>query len=145
VSAPRPRASPAIARRRWLFSGAVFIALGATGCAASDVACPAIAYFATLEVRIAGAAASVDDVVLCLDDVCTPSEAASDAGIFAPQPERGDGSWTFTGEFPEGTTVRAMDAAGEVLADQEVDAAWTRTGGTAECGGPTFGSLTLEI
>ena len=33
----------------------------------------------------------------------------------------------------------------QVLADQEVDVTWTRTGGSEECGGPTFGSLTLEI
>ncbi|MDJ1113576.1 hypothetical protein [Microbacterium dauci] len=124
---------------------AVFLALGATGCTSTEVTCPAIAYFATLEVRVAGAAASVDDVVLCLDDVCATEGAASEVGIVTTPPVRSDDTWTFTGEFPEGMTVRAVDAAGEVLVDQVVDVTWTRIGGTEACGGPTFGSLTLEI
>lgn len=123
---------------------AMLVAVCATGCS-GEISCPAIMYYATLEVRVAGDVASVDGIVLCLDDACTTEGEASEVGILTAPPERSDDTWTFTGEFPEGMTVRALDAAGAVLADREVDVAWTRTGGTEECGGPTFGSMTLEI
>ncbi|WP_394279894.1 hypothetical protein [Microbacterium sp.] len=136
---------PASARRRWAVAVASSVVILATGCAATDGVCPAIGYLSTLEVRVVGAVAYVDDIVPCVDDACTPEGAASELGIVTSPPVRGDDTWSFTGEFPEQMTVRALDAAGEVLADQEVDVTWTRTGGSEECGGPTFGSLTLEI
>ncbi|NJC24328.1 hypothetical protein BJ994_003404 [Arthrobacter pigmenti] len=47
---------------------------------------------------------------------------------------------------PEAVTVRALDAAGNVLAEDEFALDWVRTGGSEECGGPMeAGPVTLTL
>ncbi|MBT2522036.1 hypothetical protein [Arthrobacter sp. ISL-28] len=59
-----------------------------------------------------------------------------------------DSTWQFntTMSAPKKATVRAMSASGEVLAERDVDLAWTRVGGSEQCGGPaTAGPITLSL
>lgn len=59
-----------------------------------------------------------------------------------------DSTWQFSATMsaPKRATVRAMSASGEVLAERDVDLAWTRVGGSEQCGGPaTAGPITLSL
>jgi hypothetical protein len=59
-----------------------------------------------------------------------------------------DSTWQFntTMSAPKKATVRAISASGEVLAERDVDLAWTRVGGSEQCGGPaTAGPITLSL
>ncbi|MGA7148461.1 MAG: hypothetical protein WBX17_08260 [Microbacterium sp.] len=118
--------------------------LAVTGCApAEPVACPAVAYMSTLEIVVDVPGA--EDVLICNDDLCAPSRAASDAGVTVfPADVDGD-VWTFTGQFPDGMTVEVYDAAGELLTSTGIDPDWHRTGGSEECGGPAEASVTVRV
>jgi hypothetical protein len=59
-----------------------------------------------------------------------------------------DRTWQFSAVMtaPKRATVRALSAGGEVLAERDVDLAWTRVGGSEQCGGPaTAGPLVLSL
>lgn len=59
-----------------------------------------------------------------------------------------DRTWQFSAVMtaPKRATVRALSAGGELLAERDVDLAWTRVGGSAQCGGPaTAGPLVLSL
>lgn len=59
-----------------------------------------------------------------------------------------DRTWQFSAPMsaPKRVTVRALDAAGEVLAQRDVELTWTRVGGSEQCGGPaTAGPVSLYL
>ena len=75
----------------------------------------------------------------CVDGDCVSSADATSANslMFTVRPD-GDGSWTvesFT-STPDRLTLRALDDAGALLAEDSYDLEWTRTGGSEQCGGP---------
>lgn len=123
--------------------GAAFTALLVAGCSAPDVACPAIAYFSTLEITVTG---EVPDILeLCADDVCAPSREASDVGFIVTPPAVSGQQWTFTGTFSNDLTARAYDSEGVVIADVEIAPDWQRTGGSEQCGGPMLAEVGIRI
>ena len=113
------------------------------GCSAQSpglgIACPAIAYGSTLRVAVEGDAAHVN---LCVGDDCTP--ASKEALAMVDGTSDGD-TWTFSGQFPEEFTIRALDADRQVLADIPAEVEWVRTGGSEECGGPLEASITIRL
>ena len=59
-----------------------------------------------------------------------------------------DRTWriTYWAGTPEDVQVRALSAAGEVLAEQHFDLEWRRVGGSERCGGPhEAGPLLLSV
>lgn len=150
-----------------LGTAALAVSLPLSGC---SNACTTIGYVSTLTVNLEGDASTVDEVRICAGEVCSVSELPSasprivvqeslDAKASptpAPEPSpsyygaRADAdTWVFTftlGPHPEHVSVRALAEDGTVLAEQENDLVWTRTGGTAQCGGPvTTPPITLAI
>ncbi|PRY69101.1 hypothetical protein B0I08_103307 [Glaciihabitans tibetensis] len=147
------------------------LALGAAlalgGCAyltgVDPIACPAIGWTNKVSVEIVGPADGIDDVRLCVDEVCTagptlPSDsppvvvntfAPSDSATFTPSPEQSviaygfasridDDTWSIAVDMssPDDVTVQALSADGVVVAETVAELEWTRVGGSAECGGP---------
>jgi len=134
-------------------SAALLAAL--TGCSPS--ACTAIGYLYSVEVQATGEFASLE---VCADGDCLASSDASpeptpESALPSGQPgqlpptfnvelppfslvERSDGAWTVDSlaSPAEHLTVRAFDAAGTLLAEEDFDLEWTRTGGSEQCGGP---------
>lgn len=116
------------------FSGAAVLLFATlTGCSS---ACTAIGYLYSVEVLVTGEFAALE---ACVDGDCVSSADATSANslMFAVSPD-GDGSWT-VGSFtstPDRLTLRALDDAGALLAEDSYDLEWTRTGGSEQCGGP---------
>jgi len=126
-----------------------------TGCGFG--ACTAIGYLYSVEVRSSGEFASLE---VCADGDCATSadatpeptpEATPAAGLPGELPpsfdvelppftlvERADGRWTVgsLASTPERLTVRAYDADGGLLAEDDFALEWTRSGGSEQCGGP---------
>ncbi|MET4582631.1 hypothetical protein ABIE21_002141 [Conyzicola nivalis] len=116
------------------FSGTVVLLFATlTGC---TFACTAIGHLYSVEVHITGEFATLE---ACADGDCVSSADATSANslMFTVRPD-GDGSWT-VGSFtstPDRLTLRALDDAGALLAEDGYDLEWTRTGGSERCGGP---------
>jgi len=131
-------------RRPLATIGAAFSIFVLAGCAGTDegTVCPPIGYFSTLHVTFEGQ--TPDEVKLCADDVCAPSDEAAAEGMIVTPPTVAGATWTFTGQFAPDLTILALAADGTVLADGGIDPEWVRTGGSAECGGPAEASVTVR-
>jgi hypothetical protein len=137
--------------------------------AGCSTACPAIGWVNSITVELAGDPSGVDTVQLCADGACSelrpePGTAAPRTVVTTPldgtapvapyvQPtmapfyaERIDAdTWLFTVSMstPDHVTAKALSSTGEVIAEKEADLAWTRVGGSAQCGGPAEPSPVL--
>jgi hypothetical protein len=143
--APRPlRALAAL-----LAAGA--LAATASGCAGDDVACPAMAWSNEAEIRLTGSPDAVAQVAWvelcdgrrCSDSAEDPRDPVTDdtpAGYrdFEAVPSGAD-AWVvrFLMSMPEPVTLTAYAADATVLATADADLAWTRVGGSEQCGGPS--------
>lgn len=142
------------------------------GCS-GGTACPAIGWLNNLRVELDGEARSVAVVQGCVEDVCSEFvqvRIATDAPIETVTPDAGAGSssgtstprqispysasrvdgdsWTvqFGMTTPDNVTVRALDADGAVLAEEDFAVDWVRVGGSERCGGPgEAGPVTLSV
>ena len=112
-------------------------------CAPEPVACAPVAYSSTLKVTIEGS--EPHDVQLCRKDVCAPSRAASEAGLRVVPADVSGQTWTFMGQFPQEFTIAVFAGDGLLVAETDVEPSWTRTGGSAACGGPTVAEVTVRI
>ncbi len=121
--------------------------MGLTGCV--PFACPAIGWSNTLTIQLDGDTSAVDQVQLCTDEGCAPSDDVDPSGPLGwITVESNDGdSWMFSVGMTsmEKVTVRTLAADGTVLADTEVNPEWVRTGGSAQCGGPSEATVTGHV
>ncbi len=145
--------------------------LSATGCAAT---CPTIAWINFVTVALDGDVRNVAWVQVCTPDSCsqatdsgTPQTALSSPtetaggnrfnhpGIPVPgsaahriSAERtGANTWQFGFEkvSPGSVTVRALDEAGNTIAERKMSMDWQRTERTVGCGGPETASVNLGL
>ncbi|AWF97229.1 hypothetical protein DZF92_06320 [Clavibacter michiganensis subsp. insidiosus] len=136
------------------------IAAFASGCVGDGVACPAIAWANQAEVHLTGSQQAVERVAwveLCDDSSCSRSaEDPRDPGADDRLPlELADEAlrsnpdmWTMrlVMSAPGRVTLTAYAADATVLATADADLAWTRVGGTPECGGESVaGPVDLPI
>jgi hypothetical protein len=142
-AAPRSRRLPAL-----LVAGA--LAVTASGCASPGTACPAIAWADEARIQLTGSAEAVARVTwvsLCDDRECSrsaedPRDPEADGlppmGPTYEAVPTGSDTWTvrLVMSTPERVTLTAFADDATVLADLDADLAWTRVGGSAECGGP---------
>lgn len=160
----------------WGILGTLAVAMAGllplTGCTTS--ACTAIGWTNSLTVTVDGNPAAVSEVRLCdAKDRCsrpapTPADPLPlrsvaptfDPSAAAPPPapesqpyplftvtREGD-TWNFMMGMnaPPSATISALAADGTVLAEQRFDLAWTRVGGSEQCGGPmSTPPLTLRV
>lgn len=107
--------------------------------------CPAIAYPSLLEVVLTGDTAGVAHVqVRNGDGEPWYPPLPTDPGTAEPalSPGREGDTWTFTFSSPRNPIgLRAIDDAGDVLAETEKSVEMVRTGGSEVCGGPTEGRI----
>ncbi|ODT25894.1 MAG: hypothetical protein ABS64_00625 [Microbacterium sp. SCN 69-37] len=119
---------------------------GLTGCV--SFACSAIGWSNTLTVQVDGDTRAVDQVQLCTDAGCAPADDLDPSGPLGwITIESNDGdSWTFSVGMTsvEQITVRTLAADGTVLSDTEVIPEWVRVGGSAQCGGPSEATVTVQ-
>jgi hypothetical protein len=133
-----------VRRAAFTCAAAAVAVLALSGCDSDAVvACPAIGYMSTLVITVKGAVP--DELELCHEDLCAPSSAAANVGFVVTPPAVSEQTWTFTGMFPEGLTVRAYDKDGTPIASADIEPDWQRTGGSEECGGPTRAELTIHV
>lgn len=145
---------------RGLFATVLVVSLA--GCSSPfERACPAVGWINTVEVRLDGTPSAIDRVAwveLCDDAGCSTSDApqAAPAASPAPDPEPpyyhaspvGPARWSVNVMMatPENVTVSAYAIDSSVLGEASVPLAWTRIGGSEECGGPgTAGPVELLI
>jgi hypothetical protein len=142
-AAPRSRRLSAL-----LVAGA--LAVVAPGCASPGVACPAIAWADEARIRLTGSAEAVARVTwvrLCDDIACSrsaedPRDPDADGlpplGLAYESLSTGPDSWTvrLVMATPDRVTLTAFAVDATVLAEADADLAWTRIGGSPECGGP---------
>ncbi|MGM7422381.1 hypothetical protein [Cellulosimicrobium sp. ES-005] len=107
--------------------------------------CPAIAYPSLLEVVLTGETADVAHVQLSNGDG-EPwyPPLPTDPGTAEPalSPGREGDTWTFTFSSPRNPIgLRALDAAGVVVAETKKSVEMVRTGGSEACGGPMQGRI----
>lgn len=153
---------------------AVVLAVALSGCSGSfPVACTAVGWTDTVEVRVPGSADPTSGVTgagFCQQDGCTPwlpDRAAPDEpdepgdatpagpGSLGPAPTPTlepstvhDGDvWSVS--TPSGAAdhgrVALFGADDRVLVERDVDLRWVRTGGTERCGGPSTATVTVEL
>lgn len=136
-------------------------------------ACPAIAWFNTVDVELSGHSEKVTDLEVCIDSVCSVlgpgssnlapvkrSENLNLEDFDTPTPAQthtisrysaskvDDDTWEISFEMgsPDQATVRALSAIGAVLSTRDVALEWTRVGGSERCGGPAEAQpITLDI
>lgn len=136
-------------------------------------ACPAIAWFNTVDVELTGHGEKVTELEVCIDGVCSvlgpgssnvapveqaesPSLENFDTPSAAPTPmipmyfvsKVDDDTWKISFDLgsPDQVMVRALSVTGEVLAERDVALEWTRVGGSERCGGPAEAPpITLDI
>jgi len=109
--------------------------------------CPAIGYSSLLEVVLTGDTAGVAHLQLRDGDGDAetwqpPLPTGTDASDPALPTSRDGDAWTFTVFYPANPiALRALDEAGNVLAQTEKNVDWVRVGGSEACGGPTEGRI----
>ena len=99
------------------------------------VACPAIGWINTLEIRLAGDIARLETLIACTDDGCaTPEQNVGPTGLQRID----DARWqlTLTHPAPELVTINAVDASGQLIGHSTATPDWVRVGGSEACGGP---------
>lgn len=109
-----------------------------SGCT-TGVACPAIGWINSVEVRIVDASGRVTQLEACVDSACSTSGTAEDGTASWPSVTSGTpGQWSIAVDMqsPEKLRLRALGANGEPLAEETFALEWTRIGGSEECGGP---------
>ncbi|MFF2832818.1 hypothetical protein ACFVSK_13725 [Cellulosimicrobium cellulans] len=108
-------------------------------------ACPAVGYANLLEVVLTGDTGDVAHLQVHEGDehaVWQPSPATGPDAAEPSVPPRDGDTWTFTLFYPpDQVGLRALDEAGEVLAQTEKNVDWVRVGGSEECGGPMEGRI----
>ena len=127
-----------------------------SACGANDVVCPAVGWISTISVRLEGDLTAVDDVELCtpegcsVPDVAAPQPASPKSAVPSPPvasspstapfaaTRTAANSWSFTvrGHLPGDVETRVLGPGGALLAQQQYQLEWTRSGGSDECGGP---------
>jgi hypothetical protein len=120
------------------------------GCAPAPVACPAVGWINSVVVHVEGSGAEEASVQVCDGDHCSSVAGAEPPSTGVPMiaTRQDDGSWKvgIGMATPSPLTVRALDATGAVLAEQDAELAWHRTGGSAQCGGPSSAEpVTLRL
>lgn len=107
--------------------------------------CPAIGYSSLLEVTLTGDTAGVSDLQARDgdDDVWQPPlPTGPDVSHPAIPTSRDGDTLAFTLFYPTNPVeLRALDEAGNVLAQTEKNVDWVRVGGSEACGGPMEGSV----
>ena len=107
--------------------------------------CPAIGYSSLLEVVLTGDTAGVAHLQLRdgADGVWQPPlPTGPDTSEPALSPARDGDTWTFTLFYPTNPIgLRALDDAGNVLAQTEKAVDMVRVGGSEVCGGPMEGRI----
>ena len=137
-------------------------ALPLAGC--MTYSCSAIGYSNTVTVALEGNVAGVGEVRLCDEYTCSrlapelgapapsrtieptfspdtePPTPVTSAPYFATKTDNAVWEVNVAMHTPRNATVSALTADGTVLASQNVDLAWTRVGGSEQCGGPMSAS-----
>lgn len=107
--------------------------------------CPAVGYSSVLEVVLTGDTAGVTHLQLRDGDDQVwqpPLLTGSDTSDPALSPARDGDTWTFTLFYPANPIgLRALDEAGNVLAETEKSVDMVRVGGSEACGGPMEGRI----
>lgn len=131
----------------------------ATGCHV-HADCPAIGWSNEVIIAVNGNVDGVALLELCVDGSCVRSEPimpqaapavsphAQELPSFNPFSRINERSWSASTAMstPQTVTVRALSAAGQVLAEENAPVQWRRVGGTQECGGPSeAGPVTLNV
>ncbi|RZU65863.1 hypothetical protein EV379_2201 [Microterricola gilva] len=146
----------------------LLLSLAVPGCAE---ACPAIGWINAVNIELDGHVDDVAAVELCFDGVCSeaapfvrltdvplhvatalpeddPTAASTAESLLFSTERINERTWriTFPTQAPDSLTVRAVSAAGEVLAEGDATLEWQRVGGSERCGGPLEGApIGLDI
>ena len=127
---------------RILGCGALAVAALALAACAPLVACPAIGWSNTIEVRTIATPGIVSSLRVCVESVCATGSTAQVGNPTQLPPvsvaSSGNGVWTIRMGMDSPTTVviTAFDSVGGELGTKTAALSWTRVGGTTQCGGP---------
>jgi hypothetical protein len=108
------------------------------GCVSPPYACTAVGYIDAVTVRLQGSLPPGGQLEACVDDVCATSGQGDSPGTALTVAHREGSVWQviFSTKPPKALTIRALDAAGAVVAEHAYRLEWKRVGGSAQCGGP---------
>lgn len=140
-------------------ASALVMGFAVTGCHGHH-GCPAIGWSNEVTIAVTGNLDAMDRLELCAGGTCEASESLLPPATPTASPTGGEfpsinsfsrvdaRTWSASTAMttPQTATVRALSAAGEVLAEKEAVLEWRREGGTRECGGPgAAGPVTLDL
>lgn len=145
----------------------VFILAVSVPAAGCSNACTAIGWVNAVTVELDGDLSQVSTVQLCDGAECselspgaattaprtmaplaslnptaraTPDVQRTQAPFYAEQVDNNTWRFMVNMSTPDHVTAKALSATGDILAEQSADLDWKRTGGSAQCGGPSGAS-----